>query len=450
MPEPLRDSLFILMLILANGIFAAAEIALVSAKRMRLEQRAEEGNANARIALDLSLSPNRFLSTVQIGISLVGVLSGALGGATLSGHLAPLIARVPALEPYASGIALILVVLIITYLSLVVGELIPKRLALNNPENVSIMVARPMRLLSRITSPVVSFLSKSTDLGLRLMGFRLREESPITEEELIGLLEQGTRVGVFDEAEQDIVESVFRLGDRRVASVMTPRTEMFWLDMEIPLDEFIQKAVDSQHSLIPVSKGELDNVLGILQIKDLLAERLKNEQVDLRALLRQPIFVPESIPMLRVLEEVRARGLTLAIVLDEYGGVLGIVTLVDILKALVGDIPTAEDEFEPLVVKRPDGSWLIDGLMRVDELKELLDIDILPELDRVGYQTLGGMVMTRLNEIPTTGQTFQWLGYNFEVVDMDGRRVDKVLISPPQIGDETQPEPQQGREKQEP
>jgi len=419
-----------LLLILANGVFAAAEIALVSARRVRLEQRAEEGNASAKTALELSNAPNRFLSTVQIGITLVGILSGALGGATLSRHLAPLIARIPALEPYAAVIAFALVVLLITYFSLVIGELIPKRLALNNPEGISIFVARPMNFLSRLTSPVVTFLSKSTDLGLRLMGVRMSEEPPITEEELIGLLEQGTRVGVFDEAEQDIVQSVFRFGDRRVDSVMTPRTEMLWLDMNAPLEETFQKAVESQYSLLPVSKGDLDNVQGILEVKDLLVARLKNEPFQLQDLLKQPIFVPESIPMLRVLEEVRARGLTLAIVLDEYGGVLGMVTLVDILKALVGDIPTGEDAFEPLVVRRPDGSWLIDGLMRVDELKELLDLDELPDHDRVGYQTLGGMIMTLIGEIPTTGQVLQVLGYQFEVVDMDGRRVDKVLITP--------------------
>jgi putative hemolysin len=430
MPDPIRDSLFILLLILANGVFAGAEIALVSARRMRLQQRAEEGNTSAKTALDLSLSPNRFLSTVQIGITLVGILSGALGGATLSQHLAPLIARIPALEPYATVISFGLVVLLITYFSLVLGELIPKRLALNNPEGIAILMAKPMNVLSRLTSPIVTFLSKSTDLGLRLIGVRMLEESPITEEELIGLLEQGTRVGVFDEAEQEIVQSVFRFGDRRVDSVMTPRTEMVWLDMDDPLEETFQKAVESQYSLLPVSKGNLDNVQGILEVKDLLLARLKTEPIDLRDLIQPPIFVPESIPMLRVLEEVRARGLTLAIVLDEYGGVLGVVTLVDILKALVGDIPTGNDAFEPLVVRRPDGSWLIDGLMRVDELKELLDIDELPEQDRIGYQTLGGMIMALIGEIPTTGLSLKIFGYQFEVIDMDGRRVDKVLITP--------------------
>jgi putative hemolysin len=436
MPDPLRDSLFILFLILANGVFAAAEIALVSARRVRLEQRAEEGNAAARTALDLSHSPNRFLSTVQIGITLVGILSGALGGATLSRYLSPLIAGIPALEPYAPLIALVLVVLTITYFSLVIGELIPKRLALNNPEATAILVARPMKFISRLASPIVSFLSKSTDLGLRLLGIRKSEEPPITEEELIGLLEQGTRVGVFDEAEQDIVESVFRLGDRRVETIMTPRTEMTWLDMDMPPEESFQKAIDSQYSLLPVSKGELDNVQGVLEVRDLLIARLKGEPFQLQDLLKQPIFVPESIPMLRVLEEVRARGLTLAIVLDEYGGVLGIVTLVDILKALVGDIPTAHDEYEPLVVRRPDGSWLVDGLMRVDELKELLDLEILPGEERVAYQTLGGLVMAVIGEIPSTGQSFDLQDFQFEVIDMDGRRVDKVLITPPAPPDE--------------
>ncbi len=431
MPGPLVEIIIILILIIANGVFAMSEAAMISLRQVRLEQRAEDGDKAAQTALSLSRQPNQFLATVQVGITLVGIFNGALGGAALSRYLAPYLMRIPILAPYANALALVLVVLLITYVSLVIGELIPKRIGLNNPEGVAMAVARPMRTLSRLAGPMVTLLSKSTELGLRIMGFKKSSEPPVTEEEVRILLEKGTRVGVFEQAEQHIVESVFRLGDRRVDAIMTPRTEVFWLDLDDPLDKIFQEVADNPHSLFPVAQGDLDNAIGILRARDLLLARLENQVINLRDLLLQPIFVPESTPVFRVLEEVRKSGLTLSFVIDEYGGVLGVVTLIDILTAIVGDIPEAGEDYEPLAFHRPDGTWLFDGLLRIDELKEILDLNELPEEDHLGYQTLGGMMMAYTGEIPEVGTSFDWQGFHFEVVDMDAMRVDKVLVVPP-------------------
>ncbi len=432
MPGPFEESLIILILILANGVFAMSEAAMISLRHARLEQRAEDGDRKAQTALALARHPNQFLATVQVGITLVGIFNGALGGAALSQYLAPYLARVPALAPYSRVLALVLVVLVITYVSLVLGELIPKRIALNNPEGVAMAVARPMRALSRLAGPVVTLLSRSTELGLRIMGIKKSNEPPVTEEEVRIMLEKGTRVGVFEETEQDMVESVFRLGDRRVDAIMTPRTEVFWLDLEDPLEQLVKEVTENPHSIFPVAQGDLDNVIGILRARDFLVARLENQTINVRDLLLQPIFVPESTPVFRVLDEVRKSGLTLAFVIDEYGGVLGVVTLIDILTAIVGEIPEAGEDYQPLAFQRPDGSWLFDGLLRVDELKEILDLDTLPEEDRLGYQTLGGMIMAYTGEIPEVGTSFNWMSYTFEVVDMDAMRVDKVLVTPAQ------------------
>lgn len=428
MPQPVIDILIILILILANSAFAMSEMAMVASRPARLQQQADSGNRGARIALELKKNPNRLLSTVQVGATLVGIFSGALGGATLSPYLAPLIDQIPLLAPYSQALSLVLVVLGITYLSLVIGELAPKRLALNNPERIAAAVAAPMNSLSWLASPIVNLMGASTDLALRLVGARSSVEPLVTDEEIKILLEQGARVGIFEEAEQDIVASVFRLSDRRVDAIMTPRTEMVWLDLDDPIEKILNDVTESRHAVLPVAQGSLDNVQGILLVKDLLEATLSGTPLVIPSILRPAIFVPESTPALKVLEEVKNSGLTLAMVLDEYGGISGMVTLIDILKSIVGDIPQSDEEHEPLVVRRPDGSWLLDGLLQVDELKALLDLQSLPDEDRVGYQTLGGLVMSQLKTIPTTGETFDWEGYRFEVVDMDGRRVDKVLV----------------------
>lgn len=421
--------LIIAVLIVLNGIFAMSEIAMVSARKIRLQQRADDGDDSAAVALEMAESPNRLLSTVQVGISLVGVFSGAVGGATLAKHLAPQIARIQILSPYSEGLSLVIVVLIITYFSLVVGELIPKRLAMGNPEKIATTVARPMRTLSALTAPIVNLLSVSTELGLRLLGAKPNQEPPITEEEIKVLIEQGTQSGIFIEQEQDFVESIFRLANRRVDAIMTPYTEIEWLDINDSFEENLSLLLENRFTRWPVARGGLDNVIGILNARDLLAATLQEDPVEIEPLLLPALFVPESMPALKAFEEIKANPANVALVIDEFGGLIGMVTLLDILEAIVGEIPKAGEKEDPQIIQRADGSWLLDGLLQVDELKELLDIEDLPDEDRVGYQTLGGMVMAQFGSIPATGNTFKWQEYKFEVVDMDGRRVDKVLVT---------------------
>ncbi len=424
------EILLIFLLLVANGIFAMSEIALVSSRKVRLQQRAEDGNLSARAALDLAESPNRFLSTVQIGITLVGILAGALGGATIAEDLAQLLAQVEVLEPYSHGLALAIVVILTTYFTLVIGELIPKRLGLNNPEKIAVAVALPMRFLSRMTSPIVSVLSASTEFGLRIIGAVPSQEPPVTEEEIKVLMEQGTQVGVFEEAEQDMVEGIFRLNDRYIDAIMTPRTEIEWIDLEETNQEILTQIQESHHTSFPVGHDSLDNVQGILLAKDILSKQLSGEPYNIVDLLQPPLFVPDSMSALKVLEMIKTAGVHVALVLDEYGGLLGMVTLYDILKAIVGDISGPGDSSEPQAVRREDGTWLLDGLLSIDDLKEVLGVEDLPDEDRIGYQTLGGFIMSQLGSIPNAGQYFHWNNFRFEVMDMDGRRVDKVLVIP--------------------
>ncbi len=363
------EIILIIVLILVNGVFATSEIAMVSARKARLQQRADDGNIGAKAALELAEAPNRFLSTIQTGMSLISVLVGVLGGATLAGHLSAVIQKVAFLAPYADTLALILVVLVVTYFSLVLGELIPKRLGLNNPERVAAFVGRPMKTLARLAAPVVHVLSLSTELGLRLLGAHPSHDPPITQEEIKILMEQGTQVGEFEEAEQDMIESVFRLGDQRVEAVMTPRTEVVWLNQDDALPDILEAVIKSHYSFFPVAQGNLDNVTGILIARELLACQLTNKALDLKTILKPPLFVPESTPALKALELLKTSKNHIALVIDEYGGFQGIVTLYDILEAIVGEVPSAGEPVELQAVQREDGSWLFDGMIQIDELK---------------------------------------------------------------------------------
>ena len=429
MAEAFTEVLLILTLVLLNGLFAMTEIALISSRKARLQARADDGDLGARAALHLLESPTRFLSTTQIGITLVGILSGAIGGATLSRQLAALLDQVPWLAPYSQPIALVLVVAVIAYLSLVFGELIPKRLALINPERIAISISRFMEILARLSGPVVQLLSVSTDWGLRVLGISQGSAQDVTEEEVKVLIDQGTLNGVFEEVEQDMLESVFRMSDRTVEMIMTPRTEMTWLDIDDPYEDVLREVTESSFARFPVAQGSLDNMLGILQARELLAQAISCQPVDVRSFLQTPIFIPESTPAFSALEQLKQGGMHMALVMDEYGGVLGLVTLFDILESIVGEISAGPGESsEPQVIHRPDGSLLLDGLLKVDVLKELLDMKELPHENRAGYQTLGGMIMSQFGDIPVSGQTFDWDGLRFEVIDMDNRRVDKVLV----------------------
>lgn len=420
------EILILFLLILANGVFAMAEMAIVSSRKARLQQRADEGDTGACAALALAETPGDFLSTVQIGITLIGVLAGAFGGATLASELASALAQVSLLAPYAEAIGVGLVVLAITYLSLVVGELAPKRLALYNAEQIASRIAQPMRGLSRLAMPLVRLLSFSTQFLLRVLGVRPSDEPPVTEEEVKIMIEQGARTGVFEPIEEEMVEHVFRLGDRKVSALLTPRTEIVWIDVDDELDEIQRKVITSGHSRFPVARGSLDEVQGLVLAKDLLAQTLEGKAFDLQSVLRPAPFVPETAPALDVLDHFRQGHSKIALVLDEYGGLQGLVTTADILVAIVGDLPGLGEAGEGEAVQREDGSWLLDGLLPLDEFEEIFGVSDLPAS---GTDTVGGLAMTLLGRIPTTGDRFEWHTLQFEIVDMDGRRVDKVLVA---------------------
>jgi len=424
------EILFVLLLIIANAVFVVSEMALVSVRKVRLQQSANQGNAKARVALDLANAPNQFLGTVQIGITLLAILSGAFGESAISTKLEPLLRLIPWLAPYSEAIAVVTAVLVITYLTLVIGELVPKRLALNNPEQLACTVAIPMRMLAKISSPVVRLLSASTDLVVRLMGIEPSTDPQVTEEEIKVLIEQGTEAGTFEAAEQDMLNRVFRLGDRRVSALMTPRPEIVWLDLDDSAETNRQVIIDSAHSRFPVCQGDLDNVLGIIQVNNLLARCLTNQPLDLTTALQRPLYVPESTPGLKVLELFKQSGTQMALVVDEYGIMQGLVTLNDILEEIVGDLPSIDQHEEPQVVQREDGSWLLDGMLPVEEFFERLEMENLPRDQRGNYHTIGGFVITNLGRIPTATDYFEWQGMRFEVMDMDGNRVDKVLVVP--------------------
>lgn len=420
----------ILVLILVNALLAASEISVVSSRRVRLEQAAERGDRGSRNALVLADNPTRFLSTVQVGITLIGIVSGAFGGTAVATRLAPVVARVEVLQPYADGIALGLVVVVITYLSLVVGELVPKRLAMNNPEGVARVIAGPMRALSLLSAPVVRLLSASTDLVVGAMGGRHASSEAVTEEEVRGLIEKGAQTGVFEAGERELVERVFQLGDQRVTGLMVPRSGIVWLDVDDDPAANERTVRESGHSHFPVCKGSVDKILGVAHIKDLIAAGMGSGPFDLAKVARPPQFVPEAMPVLRLLERFRESGSHVAFVIDEYGGVEGLVTLNDVAEALVGEIGRSGAVPEPLVVRREDGSYLVDGMTGVAEVKRLLELDDLPENVGGYVQTLGGLVAAHLGRIPRSADAFVWGPWRVEVVDMDRQRVDKVLIAP--------------------
>jgi putative hemolysin len=421
--------LLILLLIMINGVFVMAEMAVVSSRKPRLQQSANEGSRGAQIALDLSSNPDRFLSTIQIGITLIGILNGAFGENALTNRLAIHLQANPTVGPYAESFAFVIVVIGITYLTLIFGELVPKRLALHNPERIAAAMAGSMQFLSRIGNPAVKFIGGSTRVVLRLLRIRATEETPVTQEEIKVMMEQGTEAGVFEEAQHDIVKSIFKLSDREVSALMRPRRDVVWLDVEDSPIENQRKLASSLYSRFPVGQGSLDNVLGFVQTKDLLTRCLAGSKMDLKDNLRPPLFVPEALPALKLLEMFKKSRTHIALVVDEYGGVEGLVTLNDILEDLVGDVALVDMPEELQAVRRSDGSWLIDGKMQVDDLKEVLKISMLPEEESGSYQTLGGLTMLQVGRVPVTGDTFELEGYRFEVVDMDGKRVDRVLVS---------------------
>ncbi|XFA73033.1 hemolysin family protein [Thermosynechococcaceae cyanobacterium Okahandja] len=422
------EVLFVLLLIIANGVFAGAEIAVVSARKVRLEQLAKRGKRKAKAALKLANSPNSFLSAVQIGITLIGILSGAVGGATLAQRLQGALAPLPWVGQYSQPLSIAIVVTGITYLSLVIGELVPKRIAMTYPEAIACNIAKPMVWLTKLTAPIVHLLSASTDGILQMLGISTTAEQTVTEDEIKVLIEQGAQAGLFEVAEQDMVARIFNLGDRPIQSMMTPRTDIVWLDIESPIEEIEAEILGTFHSRFPVAEETIDHCLGIISAKDFLAARLTQQEVNLRQLLQPALFVPEGRRALDVLELFRQSSQHIALITDEYGGIEGLVTLNDLIEAIVGSLRHEEGE-EPQIIQREDGSWLLDGLLSVYELKELLKRDTLPQEESASYHTLGGLIITLFGRIPQSGDYIETEGLRFEVVDMDGNRVDKVLVS---------------------
>ncbi|MBW3623831.1 MAG: hemolysin family protein [Armatimonadetes bacterium] len=419
----------IFLLLVANGVFALSEIAIISARKARLQQRAEQGDAGARAALDLAGEPGRFLSAVQIGITLVGIFTGAFGGATLTEKLSAQLKEVAFLAPYRDSLSLGIVVLGITYFSLVIGELAPKRLALTNPEGFAIRMARPMQVLSRITSPIVYLLDASTAFLMRLFGIQPHAESPVSEDEIRILIRQGTAAGVFDPAEQEIVERVFHVGDLRVESIMVPRVDMESLDLEDPPESNRRKLAEHGHSFYPVHRGNPDRILGVIKTRELMPLCMAGKPLDFETLAFKPLVVPESMRVLKLLELFKQRGQTVAVVIDEYGGTQGLVTSTDVLQAIAGEMPTEGEE--EAFVRREDGSWLVDGSASLGELEEKFGSRALTDAIHGGtFVTLGGLVLSQLGRVPSPGDCFTLGGYRFEVVDLDGNRVDKILVTP--------------------
>jgi putative hemolysin len=421
------EVLLVLLLIVANGVFAMSELAVVSSRKVRLQHLAGNGDESARAALELANNPDRFLSTVQIGITLIGILAGAFGGATIAEQIAASVEQIPALAPYGEAIGLAVVVIAITYLSLIIGELVPKRLALHNSERVALLVARPMRFLSWLATPFVSLLSFSSSTVFKLLRLKPSTDPPVTEEEIKVLIEQGTQAGVFDKTEQEFVGRVFRLGDRRVNVLMTPRREIFWLDINSSEQEIFQEITTSQFSRFPVSQNEIDNVVGIIKAKEYLAGKLINPKSTLKDYLKEPLFVPETDTAFHVLEQFKSKTTHLALIIDEFGAIQGMVTSNDFLEAITGEAAHFNPANAP-IVERADGSWLVDASLPIDEFVEFFAIKLAGD-EKGDYQTLAGLILAQTGHIPAVAEVIEFNNLRFEIMDLDERRIDKVLVS---------------------
>jgi putative hemolysin len=424
--------IFILLgLIVVNGLFAMSEIALVTARRARLQKLADDGDKSAALALALGEDPNRFLSTIQIGITSIGILNGIVGEAALAAPFADWLESLGATQPWSDYAATALVVVVVTYVSIVVGELVPKRLGQFSPEGIARVVARPMTLLSLASKPFVWLLSRSTDLLLRAFGANAAAGPTVTEEEIHAMLAEGSQSGVIEQNEHTMVRNVFRLDDRQISSLMVPRPDIVWLDLADPLEDNLATVANTVHSRFPVCDGELNNVRGIIHTKQLLARSLTGKAFDLTQELQPALFVPETLTGMELLENFRSSNAHIALVVDEFGEIQGLITLQDLLEVITGEFGGPDDE-NSWAVRREDGSWLLDGLIPIPELKDRLEMRAVPDEERARYQALSGMLMLLLGRMPQTGDTVVWDTWRFEIVDMDGKRIDKVLAS--QVG----------------
>jgi putative hemolysin len=421
-------------LTLVNGVLAMSELGVVSARKARLEGMAADGSRGARAALRLKEDPSRFLSTVQIGITLVGIFAGAFSGATLADRLGHVLEAIPAIGTRGPEIAFFVVVVAITYLSLVVGELVPKRLALANPEAIAIIVARPMTVLSKVAAPIVWLLRTSTEALLLLFGRHSARDETVSEEEVRALIAEGAETGVFAAEEKEMIEGVLRLADRTVGALMTPRSDIVWIDRRASSEDVTRTLCAHHHSRLLVCEGTVDEAVGVIHTKDMLAAALRGEPIDLNTLMRPLIAVPEQTPVLSLIEQFRQSGAHMVVVVDEYGTTEGIVTPTDVLETIAGELPEAHETEDPDIVQRADGSWLVDGLTPVDEFRDRLGVRGIGGGD---YHTVAGLALERLGRIPSAGDWFEHAGYRFEIVDMDGRRIDKLLVQATGAGEET-------------
>lgn len=423
------EYLIILLLTLFNGVFSMAEVALISSRKIRLEKLAKQGNWRARIAFNLAKDPHRFLPTVQIAMTAVSIIAGAYGGTEVAAKLTEEFEGLALLGKYAPLLGFVVTIVVTTFLTLVLGELVPKTIGMTRPETIAIALAPIMQLLYYIASPFIWLLSISTKFILRI--FRLNKKSnepPVTEEELKHLIEQGRQFGILEQQESDMLRSIFRTADRNVSTLMTHRNDIVWVDSESTLEDIQQLIEQSVHTNFPVCKGDLDHIIGIISIKDILIQISKHEAWNLQVLVKQPLYVPESMPALELLENFRNSGNHVSLVMNEYGSLEGIVTLHDVVESIFGNIRITDSHAKQEAVQRADGSWLIDGMMQTHDWSELLNIHEITEEETGNYNTLGGFMMHRLGRIPKTTDSFTFRNHQFEVVDMDGKRVDKVLV----------------------
>jgi putative hemolysin len=428
------DVVIILALILLNGVFAMSELAVVSAKRQRLEKMADEGRRGAGAALFLHDDPGRLLSTVQVGITLIGIFNGAFGEASLTARLTPALANIGVPDQYARLAALAIVVAGITFVSIVLGELVPKRIAMLYPETMAAMIARPLQFMARLAHPFVRLLAMTTDGIMRLLGMHHHKDETPTEEDVTGMIKEGADAGVFEKAEYDIAARALRLDDWHLRALMTPRVDLEFLDLDQPPERNLARIADSPYSRFPVYRGDRSQVLGIVRARNLFGQAIRTQSlagIDIGAALEPILYVPESSSAIDLLEQLKQHRAELAMVVDEYGDIQGMITLTDVMSALVGDVTPTSDHGQPDAVKREDGSWFVDGGMVLDRFRYLTGADVdFPDEDSGAYHTLAGFMLYQLAVIPRAGDRLDWEGWRFEVADMDGNRIDRLLAAP--------------------
>lgn len=423
----MTEIIIILILLLLNGLFAMCEIALVSSRRSRLAQKAKQGSKGAKIALKLLQEPEKFLSTVQIGITLVGIVAGAYGGEAFTNDLQPYFEKISWLKPYAEEVTFFSIIVVITYCSLIIGELVPKSIALNNPEGITIAFASFMNGLSKVTYPFVAFLSFSTKLILKLFMINKQKETPITEDELKYMIETGSQYGIIEKQESEIMHSVFKFGDRTADSVMIRKRDIVWLNVNQTKEEILAHVYQSTYTKFPVCDNSLDKILGTASLRDIMIYSAGNSAFDLKKHLLDPIFFPQNTPALKILDTFRKKQIHIGFVVNEYGGTEGLITLHDLVENIIGDFPEMGDNDHTQIIIREDGSFLIDGEISIEEVKTALKIDTLPK--EKDYITLAGFIINQMHTIPKTGDSVILNNFKFEIIDMDRNRIDKVLVT---------------------